>query len=155
MSEQSPAVLDADRFAGVDPDDLDEQERREYRAHTEAMLVVPEVDPDGDSTGLYRVFSESGSRYTVDLLDGRCNCPDVKHNDPPECKHEIRVAAMAANRSLPAPGQFAADYWASLEAEAADLRERKDALLDRVHALTAMLGAVEEMQEQRAFATDE
>lgn len=46
----------------------------------------------GGGSGLFNVFSESGSEYTVDPRDGICECPDYTHREPADgCKHQRRV----------------------------------------------------------------
>ena len=59
------------------------------RAVTEVMTVVPH----GGGSGMFDVYSGSNDEpYVVDLVEGRCSCPDAEYNlDPDErCKHEIR-----------------------------------------------------------------
>lgn len=105
--------------------DLESAERRTYRARTEPMLVVPETYPakrhkigggpfeEGEATGIYTVFSSSGSEYEVDLAERACTCPDMQEN-PPEtgCKHFRRVALMVdGDQPLPARGEDARGYW--------------------------------------------
>lgn len=101
--------------------DLDAEDKRAYRARTERMVVVPEADVDAACTGLYRVYSQSGKTYVVDSVQSRCDCPDMKHNDPDGgCKHVKRVEMMLNETSLPAPGEETTAYMDAL----GDLRER-------------------------------
>jgi len=58
-------------------------EKRTIRTLTEALAVV-EREP-----GLFRVYGEDGTEYTVDGDTGACTCPDAEYNpaDGEECKH--------------------------------------------------------------------
>ncbi|WP_206022023.1 hypothetical protein [Salarchaeum sp. JOR-1] len=58
---------------------------------------------DGDG-GVYTVVGENGDTYRVDAVDGRCTCPDARHNldaDTP-CKHERRVRFATGVQAIPA-----------------------------------------------------
>lgn len=80
--------------------------QRYQRAEEEWMIVVPVVDAEGVATGLYDVFTSSGSRYHVDLRSrGACDCPDTVHRDPIACKHWIRVLLLIARTDMPAEGE--------------------------------------------------
>jgi predicted nucleic acid-binding Zn finger protein len=75
-------------------------EKRDVRALTEYMSTLPL----GGS--LYSVTTESGAEYIVDLLEGRCTCPDYKYNLPTDdgrerCKHLSRVAYATGERRIP------------------------------------------------------
>lgn len=71
-------------------------ERRDVRALTEKMTVLPE---GGE---LYAVVTESGSEYTVDAREKRCTCPDARHHDPEGgCKHLRRVQYATGDKALP------------------------------------------------------
>lgn len=69
---------------------VSELEPRTRRALEEYMTVLP-----GDG-GLCEVYTESGSEYVVDAVDGACTCPDVRHNlgHDEDCKH-VRRARFA------------------------------------------------------------
>ena len=63
-------------------------EKRTRRACEEAMVVVPH----GGESEMFDVYSETGSKYTVDLRDGVCECGDFIHREPQGgCKHQRRV----------------------------------------------------------------
>jgi len=84
--------------ADIESSELD---KRDVRALVEYMTTL-EVAPD-----VYSVTTESGAEYTVDARDGRCSCPDAKHNLPTEdgremCKHRARVAFAEGERAVPA-----------------------------------------------------
>lgn len=85
----------------TDESGIEELDKRDVRALTQCMTVIPE---GGD---LFSVTSESGRSYTVDLREGRCTCPDSKHNLPTDdgretCKHHARVAFATGERTIPA-----------------------------------------------------
>jgi hypothetical protein len=73
-------------------------EKRDIRALTEYMTTIP---LDGE---MYSVTTESGSEYRVDAREGRCNCPDARHNlaDDERCKHERRVRFATGDMPIPA-----------------------------------------------------
>jgi len=78
-----------------------ELDERDERALKQYLTVLPEAP------GLFRVVSQSGSAYTVDTREGRCTCPDHKHNLPTEdgrelCKHRARCAFATGERPIPA-----------------------------------------------------
>ena len=78
-------------------------EPRTRRAIEGCMVVVPE----GDTTGLFDVYSANNGHneiYTVDLREGRCTCPDAEYNlaDEEACKHERRVKLALGIMDLPA-----------------------------------------------------
>ena len=70
-------------------------EQRDARALTEYMTVLP---LGGD---VYSVTTQSGSEYSVDILEGRCTCPDYKYRGV-ECKHLRRVTFATGDRPIPA-----------------------------------------------------
>lgn len=81
-------------------EDCIDVEKRDVRALTEYMSTLP----FGGS--LYSVTTESGSEYLVDLLEGRCTCPDYEYNLPTDdgrewCKHLSRVAFATGERAIP------------------------------------------------------
>jgi predicted nucleic acid-binding Zn finger protein len=95
-----------------------ELDARDVRALTEYMTVLPK---GGD---VYSVTTESGSEYTVDAREGRCTCPDYKHNLPTDdgrhrCKHAARVAYATGGRPVPA--------WVDTDAVDPDLGAHVDA----------------------------
>ena len=95
-----------------------ELDARDVRALTEYMSVLPE---GGD---VYTVVGQNGGTYTVDAREGRCTCPDYKHNLPTDdgrerCKHAARVAYATGERSVPA--------WVDTDAVDEQLGEHVDA----------------------------
>ena len=55
---------------------------------TRAMTAIMGVEHDGP--GIYRVDSDSGDSYMVDLESGMCECPDARSRGP-WCKHFFAV----------------------------------------------------------------
>lgn len=86
------------REKGNDESSRIELDKRDVRALTEAMTVLPQ---GGE---IHTVVSESGRSYTVDLREGRCTCPDAEYRlDPSDsCKHERRAAYAVGDRPIPA-----------------------------------------------------
>lgn len=82
--------------------DLSELDERAARAWTEPMAVRPL------GGGCYAVESESDREYTVDVLDGRCTCPDYRYRGV-RCKHRRRVAIEITRGRVPPPGKRVAD----------------------------------------------
>lgn len=121
--------------------DLDLEERRAARAHTEPMLVLPDAGEDGEAIGLYSVISGSGSEYTADPDLNRCDCPDFRHNAPPACKHVLRVQADVEAGVVPAEGGNVAAYMANFATWAQWLDER-------ITALKAILTAAIEYKDE-------
>lgn len=98
MSRAASGDVDVERDATT-VHDLDD---RDVRALTERIAVLPD---DGD--GLHTVVGQNGGTYTVDAREGRCTCPDAKHNLPTDdgrerCKHAARVAYATGERPVPA-----------------------------------------------------
>ena len=70
--------------------------KRDLRAATEYLAVVEFVP------GMYHVYSENGTEYTVDPMLGACDCPDAEYRSPAEgCKHLRRVRMERGERSVP------------------------------------------------------
>ena len=86
----------ADRENGHD-DGID-IENRTRRALEEplSVLSVDGTPIDDADASIVSVVSHSGEQYTVDVREGRCSCPDAKHNldDDERCKHERRARAV-------------------------------------------------------------
>ena len=55
---------------------------------------------EGGNPGAYRIHSESGSTYTVNLLEATCTCPDAERSVM--CKHLVRVVAVTGETPLDA-----------------------------------------------------
>ncbi|MWG34713.1 SWIM zinc finger family protein [Halomarina oriensis] len=73
---------------------------RAARAWTEKMAVT------ALGGGIYEIESDSGHTYAVDLLEGRCSCPDHQMRGV-RCKHIRRVALEITGGRAPAPGRRA------------------------------------------------
>lgn len=149
MAQTIPTAEDASLLTLPTPDDhppveeMDSDEARTHRARTDRMVVVPHVDPQGYSVGMYDVFTASRSHYIVDLKDRpKCDCKDFQFNDA-VCKHIRRCSLATAETSLPAPDEDGADYFADL----ADLHERLEqhyaGLLDTLDTVEHLLSAAD------------
>ena len=140
------ATLGAGPFAESEMGELSAKKRRSARARTQQMVVIPQMDPDGECIGMYDVHSlESGEVYTVILDLSRCSCKDMEFNRPESgCKHLKRVAIEINETGLPAPGQQAGEYPTSIE-EARDLlaieRAEARARIEEIDAMMAPLTA--------------
>lgn len=73
---------------------------RSWRARNERMAVTPL------GGGVYEVASQSDNTYLVDLIDGRCTCPDHMYRGQ-RCKHVRRVAIEINEGRTPPPGKLA------------------------------------------------
>lgn len=78
--------------------------------------------------GIYDVDSDSGNSYVVDLLEGRCSCPDHQIRGE-RCKHVRRVALEITVGNVPAPGRRAVTCTAC--GTEAFVRESDPAVCDR------------------------
>lgn len=140
---------DEPQLENTDADDLGDDEKRAYRARTEDMVVVPETDVDGACTGLYDVYSQSGSSYVVDVTRSRCDCPDMTHNAPEDgCKHVKRAAMMIQETALPAPGEETADYLDLLEATLTSLQRELSKIRDREVVLERLVVPLRETLDE-------
>ncbi|UPV75427.1 SWIM zinc finger family protein [Halorussus limi] len=73
---------------------------RSQRARMERMAVT------ALGGGVYEVESQTGNTYSVDLLGGRCTCPDHNFRHV-RCKHIRRVAMEVTAGLVPPPGKRA------------------------------------------------
>ncbi|MFC3958933.1 hypothetical protein [Halovivax cerinus] len=64
------------------------------RAATEPMIVVP------NAPGMFDVYSGETAIYTVDLVQGACECPDAMYRGR-ECKHQVRVKQAIGDAPVP------------------------------------------------------
>ncbi|NHN43557.1 SWIM zinc finger family protein [Halorubellus sp. JP-L1] len=94
-----------DRTAPPGPPSERDLDQRSLRARTEAMDVM------GIGSGQYRVHSESGNDYLVDVNDRRCTCPDHAIRGV-RCKH-LRRVAMEITAGSVAPPSYVASTCAS------------------------------------------
>jgi hypothetical protein len=87
-------------FESESQDSIDIKPR--LRRALEEPLSVVSVDgtPICGDVSIVSVESHSGESYTVDVREGRCDCPDAQYNlgDDQRCKHQIR-AEIALGRS--------------------------------------------------------
>ena len=93
MSDPLPTPSSGKTALAPDPRTMDE---RAARAWTERMAVRPL------GGGRYAVDSQSGATYVVDLLHGRCTCPDHEIRGE-RCKHLRRVAIEVTSHRVPPP----------------------------------------------------
>jgi hypothetical protein len=87
-------------FERESQDSIDIQPRLRRALEEPLSVVSTEGTPvDGDAS-IVSVESHSGESYTVDVREGRCDCPDAQYNlaDDQQCKHQIR-AEIALGRS--------------------------------------------------------
>src|SRR4051794_25808158 len=84
--------------------DEDEIQRRQQRAASEP-LAVEALEPDHPVFGTFRVSSETGSAYEVEIRslyehNNSCGCPDFQVNGLGTCKHvEAVLARVRQGRS--------------------------------------------------------
>src|SRR4051812_41634087 len=79
------------RLQGWRTTDDEEIERRRQRATTEP-LAIEAIEPGHPVFGTFRVGSEGGSSYEVEIRsltrhDNSCGCPDFQVNGLGTCKH--------------------------------------------------------------------
>ncbi|ERG97745.1 MAG: SWIM zinc finger containing protein, partial [Haloquadratum sp. J07HQX50] len=85
-------------------EDSTEIEPRLRRALEEPLSVVStEGTPVESDAWFVSVVSHSGESYTVDVRDGRCNCPDAQYHlsDDQQCKHQLRAKIALGQMSVP------------------------------------------------------
>nr|WP_223301731.1 SWIM zinc finger family protein [Haladaptatus sp. R4] len=82
--------------------ETEETNPRSQRARAERMSVTPL------GGGLYEVESQSDNTYFVDLIGGRCTCPDHMMRGV-RCKHIRRVAIEINEGRVPPPGKEAVE----------------------------------------------
>ncbi|WP_135806647.1 hypothetical protein [Halorussus marinus] len=117
---------------------LENLDARDVRALTEHLL------PHAVGGGVYEIYSEEGTRYEVDHIEGRCTCPDYQHRSPEGgCKHVRRVQFWTGARDaqLGAVLDAADDERAFDERLIARFDERR-ARVEAAVAATAETGAV-------------
>ena len=89
--------------------DEEEIERRRARAASEP-IEIEAVEPDEPAFGTYRVGSEGGGLYLVEIRtlserDNSCDCPDFQINGLGTCKHVEAVLARSRRRAAPRRGR--------------------------------------------------
>src|SRR5436305_876752 len=100
---QKPAL----RLQGWRTTDDEEIERRRQRAATEPLTVEP-IEPGHRVFGTFRVASDGGSSYEVEIRsltrhDNSCGCPDFQVNGLGTCKHVEAVLARIRPAKVAAP----------------------------------------------------
>ena len=102
-----------------------EIDKRDRRALSEHLTVV-EHGPD-----IYRVYSEEGVEYLVDIRTPSCTCPDFMYREA-DCKHIRRARIEAGSRDLDALG--------------AEVQSALDALDDQIANLAAQRAELVSLQ---------
>ena len=102
-----------------------EIDKRDRRALSEHLTVV-EHGPD-----IYRVYSEEGIEYLVDIRTPSCTCPDFMYREA-DCKHIRRARIEAGSRDLDALG--------------AEVQSALDALDDQIANLAAQRAELVSLQ---------
>jgi len=94
-----------ERTEAEDTDDVDE---RTVRALEEPLTVLPDAV---DAPGMVRVVSHTQEKYTVDVRERRCECPDATYNldDDTDCKHVRRARFALGLDAVPAEALDACD----------------------------------------------
>ena len=85
---------------------------RLQRALEEPLSVVStEGTPVESDAWFVSVVSHSGESYTVDVRDGRCNCPDARYHlgADQRCKHQIRAEIALGRMPVPPHAAETAD----------------------------------------------
>lgn len=147
MNDTNLTPFDDEKFDDVDPEtDLDALERREYRARTNLMVVIPVLDDRGCATGEYTVITESATPYTVTFRTDRdvsCTCPDWQNRTPAGgCKHIRRVLNEGQETALPTEGESAADYFEELDERMTALGDETIAAETRAAELRRVMATV-------------
>lgn len=116
-----------------------ELDARTIRAITEYMTVVEKAQ------ALFEVTTQSGSAYTVDLVEPACTCPDFQYRDTiEECKHIRRVRLEVGQVDADAFEADLASQADELETEAGALEEKAQELAEHAAELEA---AIERLNE--------
>lgn len=81
----------------------DEDNTRAVKARRQEMTVKADVR-EGEATGTYKVESESGNEYKVNIKRGECECADHQFSRS-FCKHQRRVELCLNHTDLVVPGE--------------------------------------------------
>ena len=131
---------DRTEYEDVDMDALSGDKKRAIRARTETMVVVPQTDADGICVGMYDVYSQSGSHYTVILdYEGGCDCPDTEFHHARNCKHRRRVAIQISESECPAPDEHIGEYAETLDEIRAELERERSRILGDLDTVGSLL----------------
>lgn len=116
-------------------------EPRTLRAIEECMVVLPVGE---DTSPLYKVFSESGREYLVNLREERCECLDYRKRGV-VCKHQCRARLKHDQRRRDETQAAIAESVATIDDRIADLeatitdlqrtRRQFQSLVDRLDEL--------------------
>lgn len=138
------------KFKSVAVGDLGPAEKREYRARTQRMTIVPERDPEGEATGMYRVATTSRSQYRVDIVNGVCTCKDYEYNRVAQergCKHIQRILIEITEGDAPARGEPTDDFMERLGEQREALQKERKKHLDAVDSLNALIRPLERLEK--------
>lgn len=85
---------------------IEDPDKRDARALTEPMTVLPDEGTARGADGMYTVVSHTGNTHTVDTITGSCTCPDHQYNLPTDdgretCKHAARAEYATGQRAIP------------------------------------------------------
>ena len=79
--------------------------KREARALTERLLVVPNAPEVEGADEMVAVYNEAGERYTVDLQTRSCQCRDHQYRcasvEGMHCKHVHRALFHTGAKAIP------------------------------------------------------
>lgn len=114
-------------------------EPRTLRAATEDMTVVEE------ERAMFSVTTQGGSKYTVDLREPACTCPDFQYRNVQECKHIRRVRIEVGQVDTDELEARLAKTADDLDANAADLEQQAQELTETADELRDALGHLEEV----------
>jgi predicted nucleic acid-binding Zn finger protein len=91
----------------TDDSSIEDLDKRDARALSEAMVVLPDEEKARGADGLFVVIGEnSNGSYLVDTVTGACECPDHQYNLPTDdgretCKHVARAEYATGQRAIP------------------------------------------------------
>lgn len=81
---------------------IEQLDKRDARALTEPMTVLPDEGRADGADGLYLVVSHTDNQYLVDTVTGACECPDAEYRDPDGgCKHYRRAEYATGRTAIP------------------------------------------------------
>lgn len=102
--DRDPKPMATNATEGLSPHDdrsIDDLDKRDVRALTEAMSVLPDYGRARDAEGLFVVIGEnSNDPYLVDVVGKSCECPDHEYRDV-KCKHCRRVEYATGRTAIP------------------------------------------------------
>ncbi|WP_135855291.1 hypothetical protein [Halorussus salinus] len=141
MATQNPSIpltlAPPTELKDADEDELATDEKRELRAHTQEMLIIPHADEDGYCTGTYDIHRPAKDPYTVnprelDESPSVMMCGDMQYRRPSGgCKHIRRIQTMVEQDLLPDEDEDATEYLENLVDTYERLVEERDELTDQ------------------------